>query len=102
MELSASTFVPRNCNGDSHENENLQCSEIKQDEKVSDLPASVVRTRTHVEKGKFPSLSSFKRKLSLVDQDAVKKPKEPRSKQVKLTSISTRVKQASRLEIDYE
>ena len=40
-------------------NENLQCSEIKQDEKVSDLPASVVPARTDVEKGKFPSLSSF-------------------------------------------
>ena len=52
-------FVPRNCNGDSHENENLQCSEIKQDEKVSDLPASLVPARTDVEKGKFPSLSSF-------------------------------------------
>ena len=57
--MSASTFVPRNCTGDSHENENLQCSEIKQDEEVSDLPASVVPERTDVEKGKFPSLSSF-------------------------------------------
>ena len=33
-----------------------------------------VPTRTHVEKGKFPSLSSFKRKFSSVDQDVVEKP----------------------------
>ena len=98
IKLSASRFVPRNCNGDSHENENLQCSEIKQDEKVSDLPASVVPTRTQVKKGKFPSLSSFKRKFSSVDQDVVEKPKEPSCKQVKLTSIFTRDKHASRLE----
>ena len=77
-------MVPRTCYGDSHENENLQCSEIKQDEKVSDLPASVVPTRTHVEKGKFPSLNSFKRKFSSVDQDVVEKPKEPSGKQVRL------------------
>ena len=37
IKLSASTFVPRNYNGDSHGNENLRSSEIKQDEKVSDL-----------------------------------------------------------------
>ena len=98
IKLSASTFVPRNYNGDSHGNENLRCSEIKQDEKVSDLPTSVVPTRTHVEKGKFPSLSSFKRKFSSVDEDVAEKPKEPSCKQVKLTSIFTRDKQASRLE----
>ena len=98
IKLSASRFVPRNCNGDSHENENLQCSEIKQDEKVSDLPASVVPTRTQVKKGKFPSLSSFKRKFSSVEQDVVEKPKEPSCKQVKLTSKFTRDKQASRVE----
>ena len=69
---------------------------------MSDLPGSVVPTRTHVEKEKFPSLSSFKRKISSVDQDVVEKPKEPSGKQVKLTSIFTRDKQASRLEIDYE
>ena len=51
---------------------------------VSDLPASVVPTRTHVEKGKFPSLNSFKRKFSSVDQDVVEKPKEPSGKQVRL------------------
>ena len=102
MELSASTFVPRNCNGDSHENENLQCSEIKQDEKVSDLSASVVPARTHVEKGKCPSLSSFKRKFSSVEQDVVEKPNGPSWKQVKLSSIFTRDKQASRLKIEYE
>ena len=53
-------------------------------------------------KEKFPSLSSFKRKFSSVDQDVVEKPKEPSGKQVKLTSIFTQDKQASRLEIDYE
>ena len=95
-------MVPRTCNGDSHENENLQCSEIKQDEKVSDLPASVVPTRTHVEKGKFPSLSSFKRKFSSVDQDVVEKPNGPSCKQVKFSGIFKRDKQVSRLEIDYE
>ena len=98
IKLSASTFVPRNYNGDSHGNEDLRCSQMKQDEKVSDQPASVVPTRTHVEKGKFPSLSSFKRKFSSVEQDVVEKPKEPSCKQVKLTSIFTRDKQASRLE----
>ena len=98
IKLSASTFVPRNYNGDSHGNEDLRCSQAKQDEKVSDQPASVVPTRTHVEKGKFPSLSSFKRKFSSVDQDVVEKPKEPSCKQVKLTSKFTRDKQASRVE----
>ena len=95
-------MVPRTCNGDSHENENLQCSEIKQDEKVSDLSASVVPARTHVEKGKCPSLSRFKRKFSSVDQDVVEKPNGPSCKQVKLSSIFTRDKQASRLKIEYE
>ena len=98
IKLSASTFVPRNCNGDSHGNKDPRCSEIKQDEKISDLPASVVPTRMHVGKGKFPSLSSFKRKFSSVDQDVVEKPKEPSCKQVKLSRIFTRDKQASRLE----
>ena len=78
------------------------CSEINQDEKVSDLPASIVPTRAHVEKGKFPSLSSFKRKISSVDQDVIEKPNGPNCKQVKVSSIFTRDKQASRLDIDYE
>ena len=97
VKLSASTFVSRTYNGDSHGNEDLGCSQMKQDEKVSDQPASVVPTRTHVEKGKFPSLSSFKRKFSSVEEDVVEKPKEPSCKQVKLTSVFTRDKQASRL-----
>ena len=97
VKLSASTFVSRTYNGDSHGNEDLGCSQMKQDEKVSDQPASVVPTRTHVEKGKFPSLSSFKRKFSSVEQDVVEKPQEPSCKQVKLTSVFTRDKQASRL-----
>ena len=97
VKLSASTFVSRPYNGDSHGNEDLRCSQMKQDEKVSDQPASVVPTRTHVEKGKFPSLSSFKRKFSSVEQYVVEKPKEPSCKQVKLTSVFTRDKQAWRL-----
>ena len=90
IKLSASTFVPRNGNGDSHGNEDLQCSEIEQDEKVSGrLPALNVLTRTHVEK-ENPPLSSFKMKFSSVDEDVAEKPKEPSCKQVKLTSIFTR------------
>ena len=97
IKLSASTFVPRNGNGDSHGNEDLQCSEIEQDEKVSGrLPALNVVTRTHVEK-ENPPLSSFKMKFSSVDEDVAEKPKEPSCKQVKLTSVFTRDKQASRL-----
>ena len=49
-----------------------------------------------------PSLSSFKRKFSSVDQDVVEKPNGPSCKQVKLSSIFTRDKQASRLKIEYE
>ena len=98
VKLSVSTFDPKYGNGDSHGNEDLRCSEINQDEKVSDLPASVVPKRAEVEKGKFPSLSSFKRKFSLVDKDVAEKPKEASYKQVKLTSIFPRDKQASRLE----
>ena len=85
IKLSVSTFVPKYCNGDS-----LRCSEINQDEKLSHLPASVLPKRAHFEKGKFPSLSSFKRKFSSVDEDVAEKPKEPSYKQVKLTSIFTR------------
>ena len=89
VKLSASTFVPRNGNGDSHRNEDLQCSEREQDAKVSGLPALNVLTRTHVEK-ENPPLSSFKRKFSSVDEDVAEKPKEPSCKQVKLSSIFTR------------
>ena len=57
IKLSVSTFVPKYCIGDSYGNEDLRCSEINQDEKVSDLPASVVPKRANVEKGNLHHLA---------------------------------------------
>ena len=67
------------------------CSTVKQDRKFVE-PANVLTSRSDVriEKGKFPSLSSFKRKFSSLDEDPAIKTKEPCSKQVKLTSIFIR------------
>lgn len=80
----------------SRENGELQshgdsCARVKQDRKVL-VPASVLTSRpdVRVERGKFPSLSSFKRKFSSLDEDLANKAKEPCSKQVKLTSIFIR------------
>lgn len=80
----------------SHGNEELQSHEdsstaSKQDRNVVE-PASVLISRpdVRIEKGKFPSLSSFKRKFSSLDEDLANKAKEPCSKQLKLTSIFTR------------
>ena len=79
----------------SYQNEELQshedsCTTGKQDRKVVE-PASSLTSRpdVRIEKGKFPSLSSFKRKFSSLDEDLVNKAKEPCSKQLKLTSIFT-------------
>ena len=79
---------PENGELQSHED---SCTTEKQDKKVLE-PASVLTSRSDVriEKGKFPSLSSFKRKFSSLDEDPAIKPKEPCSKQVKLTSIFIR------------
>ena len=80
----------------SRENEELQscedlCKTVKQERNVVE-PATVLLSRSdvRVERGKFPSLSSFKRKFSSLDEDLANKAKEPCSKQVKLTSIFMR------------
>ena len=56
-------------------------------------------TRTHVEK-KNTLLSHFKRKFSSVDEDVAEKPNEPTCKQVKLTSIFTRLESKESVETD--
>lgn len=73
------------------QNHEDSCTAVKQDRKVVE-PATVLTSRSDVpiEKGKFPSLSSFKRKFSSLDEDLANKAKEPCSKQVKLTSIFIR------------
>ena len=90
IKLSADSFVPNNSSSvDSHEDEELQehkssPSGIKQDEKVSEPRSSFSR---NVEKGKFPSLSIFKRKFSAFEDRFVDKSREPCPKQAKLTTI---------------
>lgn len=91
------SFLSRQADSvDSHGNGELQshenaCTTVKQDREVVE-PASVLISMpdVRIEKGKFPSLSSFKRKFSSLDEDLAKKPKEPCSKQLKLTSIFIR------------
>lgn len=86
------SFMSRNADSvNSLENEELQrredlCKTVKQDRNVVEPARSDVR----IERGKFPSLSSFKRKFSSLDEDLANKAKEPCSKQVKLTSIFMR------------
>ena len=72
----------------SHED---SCTTAKQDRKVVE-PASLLipKPEVRIEKGRFPSLSSFKRKFSSLDEDLANKAKEPCSKQLKLTSIFIR------------
>lgn len=95
IKLSTSLFVSRNSDGDdSRENHQLQqhgslCSEINEDEKDLEPCVSAMPSRADVEQGKFPSLSSFKRKFSSLDDDVGSKTKEPCSKQAKLTSVFT-------------
>ena len=89
IKLSATSFVPRSCDEDSRENEELHCSGIKQDEMVLDSHPPPMPSKANSEKVKFPSLSSFKRKFSSLDEDLVNKTKEPCSKQAKLTSVFT-------------
>ena len=91
------SFMPRDVDSvNSRENGELQSHDdsfttVKQDRKVFE-PAPVLTSRSdvRVERGKFPSLSSFKRKFSSLDEDLANKAKEPCSKQVKLTSIFIR------------
>lgn len=91
------SFLSRQADSvDSHGNGELQshenaCTTVKQDREVVE-PASVLISMpdVRIEKGKFPSLSSFKRKFSSLDEDLANKPKEPCSKQLKLTSIFIR------------
>ena len=79
---------PENGELQSHED---SCTTVKQDRKVLEpVSALISRSDVRVERGKFPSLSSFKRKFSSLDEDLVNKAKEPCSKQVKLTSIFSR------------
>ena len=91
------SFVSRDVNiVRSPENGELQQSdnssnEVKKDEKVFESATTLTsRTDIRVEKGKFPSLSSFKRKFSSLDEDLANRAKEPCSKQVKLTSMFSR------------
>lgn len=90
IKLSADSFAPNNSNNvDCHEDEELQehkssPSGFKQDEKVSEPHSSFSR---NVEKGKFPSLSNFKRKFSALEERFANKSREPFRKQAKLTTI---------------
>lgn len=94
------SFMPRDVKiVNAHDSGELQhhgdaCTEMKQDRKVLE-PMSALTSRSDVrgEKGKFPSLSSFKRKFSSFDEDLANKAKEPSSKQAKLTSMFTREKE---------
>lgn len=77
-------------NGELRQNDNSS-NEVKKDEKVFESATTLTsRTDIRVEKGKFPSLSSFKRKFSSLDEDLANRAKEPCSKQVKLTSMFSR------------
>ena len=92
------TFVAREVNSNSRENEGPQNHEglnsaVNRDNKVleSVVPVSTSKHGVSVDRGKFPSLSSFKRKFSAIDEDIANKPKEPCSKQAKLTTMFSRV-----------
>jgi len=95
IKLSADSFLPRNSDSiSSFENETLQQREslwpgVKKDEKASKPHVSLISSGAAMEKGKFPSLSSFKRKFSSLDDDLDSKTKGPSCKQAKLTSIFT-------------
>ncbi|PFX27938.1 mismatch repair endonuclease PMS2-like [Stylophora pistillata] len=54
-------------------------------------PTLTARPGVSEERGGFPSLSGFKRKFTVVDEYVTKKPKEPSSKQARLTSMFSRV-----------
>ncbi|XP_078365441.1 mismatch repair endonuclease PMS2-like isoform X2 [Oculina patagonica] len=88
------SFVSRNVNSvHSPENGDLQrhedsSTEVKKDVKIFESVSMMkARSDVRVKKGKFPSLSSFKRKFSSLDEDLENRAKEPSSKQVKLTSM---------------
>lgn len=77
-------------NGELRQHDNPS-NEVKKDEKVFESATTLTsRTDILVEKGKFPSLSSFKRKFSSLDEDLANRAKEHCSKQVKLTSMFSR------------
>lgn len=68
-------------------------STVNKDAKVSQSvePMLISRPGVSEERMRFPSLSSFKRKFSAVDGYVKNKPKEPCSKQARLTSTFSRV-----------
>ncbi|XP_068723012.1 mismatch repair endonuclease PMS2-like [Montipora capricornis] len=92
LDSFASRTSVNSCEDEEHHEQDSSCPEIKDDEEVLEV---LKPCAPFASEDKFPSLSSFKRKFSSIEDKLPCKSKEPHSKQAKLTSIFTTGSNAS-------